>query len=80
MGIISHAMVSKWEEMGVLDELKKEKEVEKIKEELDRTRKALDVAIETLRDIKNDPNTNDENTELLAYRLEQINEITKGGK
>ena len=47
--------------------------------ELDRTRKALDVAIETLRDIKNNPNTNDEDTEMLAYRLEQINEI-KGGK
>lgn len=49
----------------------------KLWQELIRTRKALDVAIETMRDIKNDPETNDENTELLAYRLDQIKTITE---
>lgn len=83
MGIISHAMVSKWEEMGVLDELRKENEIEKLKKELDRTRKALDYATTMLERIAVSPETMLEPEkivpQLAGQALEQINKI-KGGK
>ena len=37
------------------------------------TKKKLDIAVETIRDVKNDPDTSQETTDYLAYRLEQIN-------
>lgn len=40
---------------------------------LEDTKKKLDIAVETIRDVKNDPDTNQETTDYLAYRLEQIN-------
>ena len=40
--------------------------------ELERTRKALDLAFEMLKDIKNDPDTNDELTQEIADRLFEI--------
>ena len=38
------------------------------------TKKKLDIAVETIRDVKNDPDTSQETTDYLAYRLEQINQ------
>ena len=38
------------------------------------TKKKLDIAVETIRDVKNDQDTNQEQTDYLAYRLEQINQ------
>ena len=42
--------------------------------ELADTKKKLDIAVETIRDVKNDPDTSQETTDYLAYRLEQINQ------
>lgn len=41
-------------------------------QELIHTRKALDLAFEMLKDIKNDPDTNDELTQEIADRLFEI--------
>lgn len=38
------------------------------------TKNKLDIAVETIRDVKNDPDTSQETTDYLAYRLEQINQ------
>lgn len=53
---------------------------DKIKEleaELERTRKALYLAFEMLKDIKNDPDTNDELTQEIADRLDEITALEK---
>lgn len=49
-------------------------------EYIDRTRKALYLAFETLKDIKNDPDTNDELTQEIADRLDEITALMQGGQ
>lgn len=49
-----------------------QKENSDLKDELERTRKALYLAFEMLKDIKNDPDTNDELTQEIADRLDEI--------
>lgn len=51
--------------------------VSDIKTELERTRKALYLAFEMLKDIKNDPDTNDELTQEIADRLDEITALEK---
>lgn len=57
-----------------------ERYITQLQKDLEITRKALDLAFEMLKDIKNDPDTNNELTQEIADRLSEIKTLTERGE